>query len=80
MNPDNISIKKNEDLDLNKDNINNEKNIISINQKDILDNNWEIKYINKMLKKDMKEAIKKNQIQLKIIKNLLKLMMKILQV
>ena len=61
MNPDNISIKKNEDLDLNNDIINNEKNIISINQKDILDNNWEIKYINKMLKKDMKEAIKKEE-------------------
>ena len=46
---------------MNKDIINKEKNIISINQKDILDNNWEIKYINKMLKKDMKEAIKKEE-------------------
>ena len=40
------------------------KNIISINQKDILDKNWEIKYINKMLKKDMKESFKNEEIKL----------------
>ena len=59
MNPDNVNFKKNDELNLNKDN--NNKNIISINQKDILDSNWEIKYINKILKKDMKEAIKKEE-------------------
>ena len=60
MNPDNVNlnIKENE---FNINDINNEKNIISINQKDILDKNWEIKYINKMLKKDMKEAIKNEE-------------------
>ena len=67
MNPDIVNFKKNDELNLNKDN--NNKDIISINQKDILDSNWEIKYINKILKKDMKEAIKReeeNQIDGKI--------------
>ena len=41
MNPDNINLDIKES-DLN-DNINKDKNIISINQKDILDQNWEIK-------------------------------------
>ena len=59
MNPDNINLDIKES-DLN-DNINKDKNIISINQKDILDQNWEIKYINKILKKDMKEAIKNEE-------------------
>lgn len=62
MNPDNLNIKKKEELISNNGNINN-KDIISINQKDILDSNWEIKYINKMLKKDMKEAIKKEEME-----------------
>ena len=62
MNPDNLNVKKNKDTKLSLDNIdNNDKNIISINQKDFLDNNWEIKYINKILKKDMKETIKKEE-------------------
>ena len=56
MNPDNINFNTKEKVLSN--NINNDKNIISINQKDILEENWEIKYINKMLKKDMKEAFK----------------------
>ena len=56
MNPDNMNLNIKE-TDLNN-NINNDKNIISINQKDILDQNWEMKYINKILKKDMKEAFK----------------------
>ena len=56
MNPDNINFNTKETVLSN--NINNDKNIISINQKDILEENWEIKYINKMLKKDMKEAFK----------------------
>ena len=60
MNPDNMNININES-ELNNNNINNEKNIISINQKDILDQNWEIKYINKILKKDMKEALKNEE-------------------
>ena len=59
MNPDNINLDIKES-DLN-DNINKDKNIISINQKDILDQNWEIKYINKILKKDMKEAFKNEE-------------------
>ena len=60
MNPDNVNlnIKENE---LNINDINNEKNIISINQKDILDKNWEIKYIKNILKKDMKETIKNEE-------------------
>ena len=60
MNPDNVNlnIKENE---FNINNINNEKNIISINQKDILDKNWEIKYIKNILKKDMKETIKNEE-------------------
>ena len=62
MNPDNLNIKKKDQLNPNSSNINN-KDIISINQKDILDSNWEIKYINKMLKKDMKEAIKKEEME-----------------
>ena len=61
MNPDNLNFKKNDELNDNKDDINNNKDIISINQKDILDSNWEIKYINKILKKDMKEALKKEE-------------------
>ena len=61
MNPDNISLNIKESDSNNK--INNEKNIISINQKDILDKNWEIKYINKMLKKDMKESFKNEEIK-----------------
>ena len=61
MNPDNINFNIKE---TNSNNIiNNEKNIISINQKDILDKNWEIKYINKMLKKDMKESFKNEEIK-----------------
>jgi len=56
MNPDNINFNTKETVL--SSNINNDKNIISINQKDILEENWEIKYINKMLKKDMKEAFK----------------------
>ena len=56
MNPDNINFNTKETILIN--NINNDKNIISINQKDILEENWEIKYINTMLKKDMKEAFK----------------------
>ena len=60
MNPDNLNIKINND-NINYDDINNEKNVISINQKDILDKNWEIKYINKILKNDMKEAIKNEE-------------------
>ena len=60
INPDNFNIKKSNDLESNN-NINNEKNIISINQKDILDSNWEIKYINKMIKKDMNEAKEKEE-------------------
>ena len=59
MNPDNISLNIKESDSNNK--INNEKNIISINQKDILDKNWEIKYINKILNKDMKEAFKNEE-------------------
>ena len=59
MNPDNINLDIKES-DLN-DNINKDKNIISINQKDILDQNWEIKYINKILKKDMKEPFKNEE-------------------
>ena len=62
MNPDNLNIKKKEDLNSNNNNMNN-KDIISINQKDILDSNWEIKYINKMLKKDMKDTIKKEEME-----------------
>ncbi len=60
MNPDNVNlnIKENE---FNINDINNEKNIISINQKDILDKNWEIKYIKNILKKDMKETIKNEE-------------------
>ena len=60
MNPDNanLNIKENE---FNINDINNEKNIISINQKDILDKNWEIKYIKNILKKDMKETIKNEE-------------------
>ena len=60
MNPDNVNlnIKENE---FNINDINNEKNIISINQKDILDKNWEMKYIKNILKKDMKETIKNEE-------------------
>ena len=60
MNPDNVNlnIKENE---FNINDINNEKNIIAINQKDILDKNWEIKYIKNILKKDMKETIKNEE-------------------
>ena len=62
INPDNLNFKKNDELnDNNTDDINNNKDIISINQKDFLDSNWEIKYINKIIKKDMKEAIKKEE-------------------
>ena len=64
MNPDNLNIKKTENIEFNNDtlnNLNNDKNIISINQKDILDSNWEIKYINNILKKDMKDANKKDK-------------------
>ena len=60
MNPDNLNIKINND-NINNDDINNEKNVISINQKDILDKNWEIKYINNIFKKDMKEALKNEE-------------------
>ena len=59
MNPDNINFNTKETILSN--NINNDKNIISINQKDILEENWEIKYINTMLKKDMKEAFKNEE-------------------
>ena len=59
MNPDNITFNTKETILSN--NINNDKNIISINQKDILEENWEIKYINTMLKKDMKEAFKNEE-------------------
>ena len=60
MNPDNVNlnIKENE---FNINDINNEKNMVSINQKDILDKNWEIKYIKNILKKDMKETIKNEE-------------------
>ena len=60
MNPDNVNlnIKENE---FNINDINIEKNLISINQKDILDKNWEIKYIKNILKKDMKETIKNEE-------------------
>ena len=60
MNPDNVNlnIKENE---FNINDINNEKNIISLNQKDILDKNWEMKYIKNILKKDMKETIKNEE-------------------
>ena len=61
MNPDNMNLNIKDNDDINNDGINDEKNIISINQKDILDKNWEIKYINKILKKDMKEAIKNEE-------------------
>ena len=61
VNPDNLNIKKNNDKESDNNGINHEKNIISINQKDILDENWEIKYINKILKKDMKDAEKKEE-------------------
>ena len=61
MNPDNINYNIKETNSNN--NINNEKNIITINQKDILDKNWEIKYINKILKKDMKESFKNEEIK-----------------
>ena len=61
VNPDNLNIKKNNDKESDNNGINYEKNIISINQKDILDENWEIKYINKILKKDMKDAEKKEE-------------------
>ena len=61
MNPDNLNLNIKENDDINNEDINDEKNIISINQKDILDKNWEIKYINKILKKDMKEAIKNEE-------------------
>ena len=59
MNPDNINFNTKETILSN--NINNDKNIISINQKDILEENWEIKYINTMLKNDMKEAFKNEE-------------------
>ena len=60
MNPDNINIKNNMiKTDNNKKN--DDKEIISVNQKDILDSNWEIKYIKQILKKDMKEAINKEE-------------------
>ena len=49
VNPDNLNIKKNNDKESDNNGINYEKNIISINQKDILDENWEIKYINKII-------------------------------
>ena len=61
MNPDNMNLNIKENDDINNNNINNEKNIISINQKDILDKNWEIKYINNIFKKDMKEALKNEE-------------------
>ena len=61
MNPDNLNLNIKDNDDINNEGINDEKNIISINQKDILDKNWEIKYINKILKKDMKEAIKNEE-------------------
>jgi hypothetical protein len=75
MNPDNLNIKKaekTENLEFNNDtlnNFNNDKNIISINQKDILDSNWEIKYINNILKKDMKDANKKDKDEIEENKN-----------
>jgi len=61
MNPDNINIKN--DLEVKTDNNikNDDKEIISVNQKDILDSNWEIKYIKQILKKDMNESIKKEE-------------------
>ena len=61
MNPDNMNLNIKDNDDINNDGINDEKNIISINQKDILDKNLEIKYINKILKKDMKEEIKNEE-------------------
>ena len=61
MNPDNMNLNIKDNDDINNAGINDEKNIISINQKDILDKNWEIKYINKMLKKDMKDTIKNEE-------------------
>ena len=54
MNPDNMNLNIKE-TDINN-NLNEDKNIISINQKDIIDKNWEMKYINKMIKKDMNKA------------------------
>ena len=71
MNPDNLNIKKTEDIDNNDNfnNLNDDKNIISINQKDILDSNWEIKYINNILKKDMKDADKKDKDEIEENKN-----------
>ena len=61
INPDNINIKN--DIEQNTDNNikNDDKEIISVNQKDILDSNWEIKYIKQILKKDMNESIKKEE-------------------
>ena len=54
INPDNINIKTDNDIKETK----SDNNIISINQNEILDKNWEIKYINQMLKKDMKDNSK----------------------
>ena len=61
MNPDNINIKN--DMEQKTDNNikSDDKEIISVNQKDILDSNWEIKYIKQILKKDMNESIKKEE-------------------
>ena len=77
MNPDNLNlnIKKTENIEFNNgtlnnlNNLNNDKNIISINQKDILDSNWEIKYINNIIKKDMKDANKKDKDEIEENKN-----------
>ena len=61
MNPDNINIKN--DIEQKTDNNikSDDKEIISVIQKDILDSNWEIKYIKQILKKDMNESIKKEE-------------------
>jgi hypothetical protein len=61
INPDNINIKN--DIEQKTDNNikSDDKEIISVIQKDILDSNWEIKYIKQILKKDMNESIKKEE-------------------
>ena len=61
MNPDNINIKNDMEQKIDNNIKNDDKEIISVNQKDILDSNWEIKYIKQILKKDMNESIKKEE-------------------
>ena len=61
MNPDNINIKNDMEQKIDNNIKSDDKEIISVNQKDILDSNWEIKYIKQILKKDMNESIKKEE-------------------